>query len=149
LPLVPTPTGWFTAKSFFRVLAAQPIAFRQLYVAALENREAVERAAIPVEQIHGPVLLISGSDDQVWPSARMSRMIMHRLAEHNFPHPCEHLCCEGAGHTFRCPYSPATVSRSKHPSMPLEVLLGGTPTAHSRGQLEAWQRTLQFLKQYL
>jgi dienelactone hydrolase len=149
LPFVPTPTRWFRTKSFLQVLANQPIAFRHIYEAALENREAVERAAIPVERIHGPVLLISGSDDQVWPSARMSRMIMERLATHAFPHPREHLCCEGAGHTFRCPHSPATISRSKHPSMPIEVLLGGSPAAHARAQLEAWQRTLQFLKQHL
>jgi hypothetical protein len=76
-------------------------------------------------------------------------MLMQRLAEHGFPYPYEHLRCEGAGHTFRCPYSPATVRRSKHPSMPVEVLLGGSPAAHARAQLEAWRRTLQFLKQHL
>jgi dienelactone hydrolase len=149
LPFVPTPTQWFKTKSFLRMLASRPITFRHIYDAALENREAVELAAIPVERIGGPVLLISGSDDQVWPSARMSRMIMERLAARNFAYAYEHLCCESAGHTFRCPYTPATVSRSKHPSMPLEVLLGGIPIGHARGQLEAWRRTLQFLKQYL
>jgi dienelactone hydrolase len=149
LSFVPTPTQWFKTKSFFRTLAARPIAFQHPYEEALENREAVELAVIPVEYIRGPVLLISGSDDQVWPSAQMSRMIMQRLTAHGFPYPYEHLCCEGAGHTFRCPYSPATARRSKHPSMPVEVLLGGSPAAHARGQLEAWRRTLQFLKQHL
>jgi dienelactone hydrolase len=131
------------------MLAARPIAFRNMYESALKNHQAVARATIPVEKIRCPVLLISGSDDQVWPSARMSRMIMERLASHGFAYPYEHVCCEGAGHTFRCPYTPATVSRSKHPSMPVEVLLGGNPLAQARGQLEAWQRTLQFLKRHL
>ena len=149
LPFVPTPTGWFKTKSFFRMLAARPIAFRNMYESALKNHQAVARATIPVEKIRCPVLLISGSDDQVWPSARMSRMIMERLASHGFAYPYEHVCCEGAGHTFRCPYTPATLSRSKHPSMPVEVLLGGNPLAQARGQLEAWQRTLQFLKRHL
>jgi dienelactone hydrolase len=149
LPFVPTPTRWFQTKGFLRMLASRPIAFRHIYDAALENRDAVELAAIPVERIRGPVLLISGSDDQVWPSARMSRMIMERLATRRFAYPYEHLCCEDAGHTFRCPYTPATVRRSKHPSMPVEVLLGGNPAGHARGQLDAWRRTLQFLKQYL
>jgi len=149
LPFVPTPTGWFKTKSFFRLLAARPIAFRNMYESALKNHQAVACATIPVENICCPVLLVSGSDDQVWPSARMARMIMERLASQGFSHPHEHVRCEGAGHTFRCPYTPATVSRSKHPSMPVEVLLGGNPLAQARGQLEAWQRTLQFLKRHL
>ncbi len=35
---------------------------------SLENRSAVEAAGISVERISGPVLLISGEDDRLWPS---------------------------------------------------------------------------------
>jgi pimeloyl-ACP methyl ester carboxylesterase len=30
------------------------------------------KVEIPVERIHGPVMLLSGEDDQIWPSARWS-----------------------------------------------------------------------------
>jgi dienelactone hydrolase len=149
LSFVPTPTRWFKMRGFFRTLAGQPIAFRQIYEAALENREAVERAAIPVERIRGPILLISGNEDEVWPSTQMARMIMERLAANGFAHVHEHLCCEGAGHLFRSPYLPTTVRMTRHPSMPVEVLLGGNAAAHARAQLAAWRRTLQFLQQNL
>ncbi|MEO0900275.1 MAG: acyl-CoA thioester hydrolase/BAAT C-terminal domain-containing protein, partial [Bacteroidota bacterium] len=36
-------------------------------------------AVIPVEKIAGPILLLSGRDDQVWPSATMSDMMEERL----------------------------------------------------------------------
>ncbi|MEM9987115.1 MAG: acyl-CoA thioester hydrolase/BAAT C-terminal domain-containing protein, partial [Bacteroidota bacterium] len=38
----------------------------------LSDSTAVNRAFIPVENINGPLLLLSGKDDQVWPSAMMS-----------------------------------------------------------------------------
>lgn len=36
-------------------------------------------AAIPVERIQGPILLVSAGADQVWPSAAMARAIANRL----------------------------------------------------------------------
>ena len=40
---------------------------------------AVERAAIPVERTNGPILLVSGQDDQMWPSAQMGQLVIERL----------------------------------------------------------------------
>jgi len=145
LPYAPVPMARFRWECLFRLLTSQPVAFRRLYDLALRNREAVQLAAIPVERICGPVLLISGSDDQVWPSGEMSRMIMERLAAKGFPYPFEHLCCEGAGHSFRGPYSPATVVRTTHPGVPGEILLGGGPAANARGGRKSWEKMLGFL----
>jgi dienelactone hydrolase len=69
-----------------------------LYRRSLEHPEAVEKAAIEVEKIKGPLLLLSGKDDQLWPSSRMSEMIMERLAKHNFPFSYEHIPYDAAGH---------------------------------------------------
>ncbi len=52
-----------------------------MYEYALQNREAVEKATIRVERINGPVLLVSGGLDGVWPAGKMSEMIMGRLGE--------------------------------------------------------------------
>ena len=47
-----------------------PVAFKRAYERPLEgNGRALAAAAIPVEKIGGPVLLVSGTDDQIWPAA--------------------------------------------------------------------------------
>src|ERR1039458_215975 len=58
--------------------------FRDLFAAGLRNREAIERAAIQVEHIDGPILLVSGGDDHVWPAAEMSEAIVARLKQRAF-----------------------------------------------------------------
>src|SRR4029450_6663209 len=52
-----------------RALAMQqePVVLTPWFLGNLADRAAVERATIPVERINGPVLLLSGEDDQLWP----------------------------------------------------------------------------------
>ena len=45
---------------------------------ALRNEEAAEHAAIPVEDIRVPTLMIAGSEDLMWPSEQMSKAAMER-----------------------------------------------------------------------
>ena len=66
-------------------------ALTPLFLRSLEDEEAVREATIPVERINGPVILISGNDDAMWPSTRYSEMVMERLAEHGHPYPDQHL----------------------------------------------------------
>src|SRR5438552_9668106 len=44
-----------------------PVAESPRYLSQLRDVNAVERATIPVERTHGPILLVSGQDDQIWP----------------------------------------------------------------------------------
>ena len=61
----------------------------------LTNHDAVDRAAIAVEKINGPVLLLSATRDEFWPSTEMSELIVTRLRKSGFPHPFEHVAIEG------------------------------------------------------
>lgn len=63
----------------------------------LEDTEAVERAAIEVEKINGPILILSGTDDEQWPATEMSDKLMARLGEKKFGYYHQHLAFEG-GH---------------------------------------------------
>lgn len=54
-------------------------------------------AAIPVEKINGPILFVSATQDEMWPSREMSDAMMQRLDRHGFTHAHEHLVMEG-GH---------------------------------------------------
>jgi dienelactone hydrolase len=48
-----------------------------------------DAAAIEVERIAGPILLVAASDDEMWPSLRMSRRLMQRLDGARSPHAHE------------------------------------------------------------
>jgi uncharacterized protein len=63
----------------------------------LEDEEAVAEAEIEVENINGPILLLSGIHDDQWPSMYMSQQIMNRLAKKKFKHLHQHIELEG-GH---------------------------------------------------
>jgi hypothetical protein len=51
---------------------------RPVYKAALAARPASGSEAIAVEDIRAPLLMLSGSDDQMWPSAVMEDPVSMR-----------------------------------------------------------------------
>ncbi|RYU92610.1 acyl-CoA thioester hydrolase/BAAT C-terminal domain-containing protein [Emticicia agri] len=64
----------------------------------LKDTVAVEKALIQVENINGPVLLMSATKDEMWGSTPMSEAIVNRLKGKKFRHYYEHIAIEG-GHT--------------------------------------------------
>jgi dienelactone hydrolase len=108
-----------------------------LRLRSLADSEASERAAIPVERINGPLLLLSGTDDRVWPATLMAEQIRARLRLTAFHRPFTHIAFPGAGHMIFGPgYSP-TALQARYG--------GGTPGGNARAQLESWRATLDFL----
>jgi len=65
---------------------------------ALENEDEFAAAIIPVENISGPILLLSAKDDALWPSKYMSDKIVSRLTENNFKYHYEHFSFDGGHH---------------------------------------------------
>jgi dipeptidyl aminopeptidase/acylaminoacyl peptidase len=63
----------------------------------LEDEEAVKNAEIHVENINGPILILSGKDDDQWPATSMSNQIIERLKIKKFKHFNEHIVLDG-GH---------------------------------------------------
>lgn len=70
---------------------------RGAFETLMRDEAAMARAAIPVERIAGPVLFVSASRDEAWPSREMSDAMMQRLKAHRFRHHAEHLVVVG-GH---------------------------------------------------
>jgi dienelactone hydrolase len=62
----------------------------------LEDEQAVSRAAIPVERIKGPILLLSARSDEVWPSTLMCDKMIKRLKSNHFKFYVEHIPLEGS-----------------------------------------------------
>ena len=114
---------------------------RPFYERALANRAAVEAASITVEKIRGPVLLVSGTDDELWPSTRFAEMAISRLEAHGHPYPYRHLRYEGAGHLITLPgYEPEESWRRR-------VTLGGSPEANELANSDSWPKVLAFLNE--
>jgi dienelactone hydrolase len=148
VPFAPLPLRGFMWRSAFPVVALKrPVMFRNLFRSGLRNRQAVERAAIQVENIRGPMLLISGGDDHLWPAAEMSEAIIARLQRNGSAHAAEYLHFAHAGHMLRYPNLPVTArnSRNKH-LRGARFSFGGTSAADADAQATAWRRAIAFLR---
>lgn len=64
----------------------------------LEDEKAVKNAEIEVEKINGPILILSGKNDDQWPATSMSNKIIERLNKNNFKYYNKHIALNG-GHT--------------------------------------------------
>jgi dienelactone hydrolase len=105
------------------------------------------RAAIHVEEIGGAILLISGKEDGVWPSAAMCDEIVARLRHNHFAHPFEHLSYDNAGHGIGRPYtSTMEINATRHPLTGRLLQLGGTPAGTAHAREDSWQHVLAFFK---
>lgn len=109
-----------------------------LYSGALPTVDAHSDAMIPVERINGPVLLISGKNDAMWPSTAMSDMVVARLQEKGFGHAVEHLAYDNAGHAVSSP--PALPSTSGYS----DEAVGGTAAGNAAGRADMWPRLIGF-----
>jgi dienelactone hydrolase len=149
IPFAPLPLRGFMLRSAFPVVALRrPVIFRNLFRAGMRNREALREAAIPVERMRGPVLLVSGGDDHVWPADRMSEAIVERLRENHFPHAVQHLRYPRAGHMLRYPFLPTTARNSRNAHLRnARFSFGGTAAADAQAQAESWPRTIAFFRE--
>lgn len=126
-----------------------PIPLTPTFLEAMKDNPSVPAAVIPVEKINGPVLLISGEDDQMWPSALFSRNVMARLEQYCFSHPCFHLCYPGAGHMILAPYLPLNPSHGLHPVDGKDYAYGGNPKDQAFATADSWTHVIEFLQRYL
>jgi len=63
----------------------------------LEDKEAVKKAEIEVENINGAILILSGKKDDQWPASEMSDQLIQRLKNKKFKHYNKHIAIDG-GH---------------------------------------------------
>jgi dienelactone hydrolase len=91
---------------------------------------------IPVEKIAGPIFLVSGVDDLIWPSAIYAAEIVTRLRAHQRADYTS-LVYQQAGHLVGAavPYVPL-----------VDPALGGTAAADARARADSWPKLLVFLE---
>jgi dienelactone hydrolase len=128
----------------------RPVAYAPFYLSQLRDAQAVERATIPVERTRGPILIVSGTDDQMWGSSVLADIAVRRLETRGHAFPFRHLRYEAAGHLISVPYGPTTervISLSVHGVNHLSLSQGGTPRADAEAGIDAWRNLLQFLEE--
>jgi dienelactone hydrolase len=106
--------------------------------------KAPPEAAIAVERIQGPVLLISGRDDKLWPSTLMGEAIIARLEKAHVRYGHRHLAYDAAGHA--CFGEPPAAGMKIPPQI---VQLGGTIEGNVAARADSWPKVLAFLDETL
>lgn len=112
---------------------------------ALQDPDAVARARIRVEDIEGPVMLLSATDDGSWPSSLYSKMVQDKLREVKHPYPVEWLDYENGGHSILFSYVPTTQLVYSHPVSGKISTSGGNPKDNARADQESWEGVKKFL----
>ena len=123
------------------VQSARGMSFLPAFERSLNDTAAVARAMMPVERCAGPLLLISGGDDRVWPAGRLCELACERMARHGRAESVRHLHFASAGHML-FPYS--RPNDTEVPAYPVD--LGGTPEADSEAHQAAWPVVVQHLR---
>jgi dienelactone hydrolase len=119
------------------------------YLIPLQDKALAEPATIAVEKINGPILLISGKDDKLWPSSDLAEIVVKRLRSIGLGNAVQHLAYVGAGHSFGWPHVPTTVTRYKHSVSGEDLDQGGSPRETAHARQDSWLRMLAFLEQGL
>ncbi len=100
-------------------------------------------AAIPVQDIRGPVFLDCGTDDQIWSSCASALRIERHLTAARFAYPHVVYRYRGAGHLVDTlvPYQPGEIL----PDLAEPTGAGDTPLANANAHARLWPQLLAFL----
>jgi dienelactone hydrolase len=112
-------------------------------LAALDDPEQVAAAEIAIEKAPGRVLLLSGEDDRMWPSARLSEYAAERARRLDVADRVEHVTYPDAGHLACVPPGFPTVTEIVHPVDGSFSLFGGTRSGNQAARRDAWRRLLE------
>lgn len=137
IPFVPPPSADRRERTVDGLVRCRPnwrAAFKEA------DRRTVREAAIDVERIEAPILLISAEDDQIVPSTSQCEYVVARLHEAGFEYPFEHLRYGDAGHRILAPYTP-TANRKKGDFL----VNGGTETGYAVADTTSWPTVLDYL----
>jgi hypothetical protein len=151
-PLLPPPWDPVSRKEAQEAFSSgEPFAGKPGMLRILDAAgERVEEWAIRVERTRGAVLMVSGGDDQLWPSVRLTEIAENRLKDAAFAYPFEHRRYPGAGH-FAClpPNLPTTSNWARHALVPVALAFGGNPRDNAVASADMWPRIVTFLIQHL
>lgn len=155
IPFVPIVVNNESVPSLIGAAATgirgKPIRVADLFRPSFDDidAESTNAGIIPVEKIDGPVLLISGKDDGIWPSTALSEIAIQRLDSHDHPYPYEHLAYENAGHIISVPSQPTADWDTFKVTSGVTLKAGGTAPGNAHAAADSWPHVLEFLAEGL
>lgn len=146
-PFAPVPQVDFTDGKGQTV--QNPANTGESFLKGMEDQIAFTRAVIPVEKIRSPLLLISGGDDQMWPSEIYARQILDRLKLKGSKIQCQHLNYPDAGHGIGIPNLPVPEPTYYHPVGEVWFSMGGNREKDAQASRESWEKLIAFFHESL
>lgn len=130
--------------------SATPILTVHSFLNEIEKSpEAHEKAAINVEKIKCPLIVVSAGDDHVWPSTLFATQIKKRLQQKNSKISFTHLDYPKAGHQINIPYMPASGVSYFHPVGKFWLSSGGSAQEDDHASRDSWKRIVAFFEKEL
>jgi dienelactone hydrolase len=105
--------------------------------------EELAAAEIQAERTNGPILMVCGEADDMWPAVELTEVVLRRTREADFPHAVRRLTYTDAGHLITLPYLPVRTS-GEHP-LGGKFAYGGTRAGTAAARAAAWREMLAFL----
>ncbi|MCB8881008.1 dienelactone hydrolase family protein [Acidisoma cellulosilytica] len=117
------------------------------YAMGLNSLPRHRDAIMKLSRINGPIMMICGGRDVVWPSCPMVAMAAAQLKAAQFPHPVAVFAFPKAGHAV---FGPPVMPASPHnPDFADLGSLGGAAIANNAARAVAWPASLAFLDRSL
>lgn len=143
----------FAPISRFKESNAKAINYYTYIKPLLEQNNLPVESIIKVEKINGPLLLISGAQDLVWPASDMAIRIENRLKEYNFKHEVKNIIFQDGGHDlfmFKDCYPVVSGILPKRFKLNIrgqdyEFNLGGTTLGVMKSKIQSRKIALHFL----
>lgn len=118
----------------------------------LNDSIQLKKSRIKVENIRCNLLLLSGEDDLVWPSAQMGELIKSKIEESNSNINVEHISFKNCGHQFVWFDKKIPEHVPQYQSMNLtgikkhKFIFGGNKEATIKAMVESKNKVIEFLK---
>lgn len=126
----------------------EPIPLTPMFLDSMKDEDFIKASTIHVENTKAPILLISGEDDQMWPSSMFSERVVDRLAKHQFSYPYKHHSYPGTGHLISSPYMPLAPDHGIHPVDGNDYAFGGNLKDQAFANEDSWFQVLNFLEEH-
>ena len=128
---------------------AKPLAFSMINFAEAKKPELQYQEALlakenqaswsKIEDVNGPIMLVSGDQDVVWPSSLLAGAAVERLQSKKFKHKVQWERYPNAGHLLMTP------AGSFRKGMAGPTTYGGTKNGVAFALLDVWPKMIKFL----
>lgn len=141
LDFVPGSMGPAAMLTWLRtVITRRPMRQAAGFLKSLRKHPAAAASAIALENTRADIVLISGTDDGLWPSATYAQHIADRLAQHRWSGRLLDERCAGAGHFVAFPYAIPSLPPmcTLAPTRAFSLDFGGTPAVNAAAAHHTW-----------